>query len=167
MLGMDSEHLSTAASAAILVTAIGCGISGGVFFAFSSFVMEALRRLPAAQAIAAMQSINRIAVTPVFMTALFAPALACAGLAVAAVADWDARTSALVLAASALYVGGTIAMTAAYHVPRNNDLDALAPDAPGAGEHWRRYDREWSAANHMRTVTAIAAATLLTLALHA
>jgi hypothetical protein len=38
----------------------------GVFFAFSSFVMAALRRLPAAQGIAAMQSIHVTAVTPVF-----------------------------------------------------------------------------------------------------
>lgn len=32
---------------------------GGVFFAFSTFVMDGLRRLPPAQGIAAMQSIMR------------------------------------------------------------------------------------------------------------
>jgi uncharacterized membrane protein len=31
---------------------------GGIFFAFSAFVMKALDRLPPAQGIAAMQSIN-------------------------------------------------------------------------------------------------------------
>ena len=41
-----------------LVTALGCGLNAGVFFAFSGFVMNGLRRLPAAQGIAAMQSIN-------------------------------------------------------------------------------------------------------------
>src|SRR5258705_6992637 len=39
-------------------TALGAGLVAGVFFAFSSFVMAALARLPPAQAIAAMQSIN-------------------------------------------------------------------------------------------------------------
>ena len=47
-----------------LVTALGCGLSAGALFAFSSFVMRALARLPAAQGIAAMQSINVVAVTP-------------------------------------------------------------------------------------------------------
>ena len=32
-----------------LVTAVGCGLSAGVFFAFSAFVMPALGRLPPAQ----------------------------------------------------------------------------------------------------------------------
>ena len=65
------------------VTAIACAVVGGVFFAFSSFVMAALRRLPAEQGIAAMQSINVLAVTPVFMTALFGTALLCVALAIA------------------------------------------------------------------------------------
>ena len=41
-----------------LVTALGCGLSAGALFAFSSFVMHGLRRLPAPQGIAAMQSIT-------------------------------------------------------------------------------------------------------------
>jgi uncharacterized membrane protein len=40
-----------------VAAAVGCGAVGGVFFAFSGFVMPALRRLPAAQGVAAMQSI--------------------------------------------------------------------------------------------------------------
>ena len=67
-------------------TALGCGLSAGVFFAFSSFVMPALDRLAPAQSIRAMNSINKLAVTPVFMTALFGTALACAVLGVWAVA---------------------------------------------------------------------------------
>lgn len=49
---------------ATLVTALGCGLIAGIFFASSSFVMAALKRLPTAEGIAAMQSINRLAVTP-------------------------------------------------------------------------------------------------------
>ena len=66
--------------AATLITALGCGLVAGVFFAFSSFVMPALKRLPPAQGISAMRSINRLAVTPAFMTALFGTAAACLGL---------------------------------------------------------------------------------------
>jgi uncharacterized membrane protein len=61
------------------VTALGCGLNAGVFFAFSSFVMKALARLQPAQGIAAMQSINAVAVNPAFMTALFGTAAAGGG----------------------------------------------------------------------------------------
>jgi uncharacterized membrane protein len=47
-----------------MITALGCGLSAGALFAFSSFVMPALARLPASQGIAAMQTINVQAVTP-------------------------------------------------------------------------------------------------------
>jgi uncharacterized membrane protein len=72
-----------------LFAALGCGLVAGVFFAFSSFVMNALGRLPPAQGIAAMQSINITAVTPVFMTAIFATAAACLFLAVSSVLKWS------------------------------------------------------------------------------
>jgi uncharacterized membrane protein len=65
-----------------VVTALGCGLGAGALFAFSSFVMTALGRLQPAQGIAAMQSINVQAPTPVFMTALFGSALACLAVAV-------------------------------------------------------------------------------------
>ena len=77
--------MSSILYAATLVTALGCGLVAGVFFAFSTFVMAALKRLPAAEGIAAMQSINILAVTPIFMTTLFGTAVACLGLAAWAV----------------------------------------------------------------------------------
>src|SRR6266702_1984438 len=40
------------------VTALGCGLIAGLFFAFSVSVMQALARLPSAEGIAALQSIN-------------------------------------------------------------------------------------------------------------
>ena len=51
-------------AALTVVAALGCGLNAGVFFAFSSFVMKALARLQPALGIAAMQSINLVAVTP-------------------------------------------------------------------------------------------------------
>lgn len=40
------------------VAALGSGLVAGIFFAFSNFVMKALARVPPAQGIGAMQSIN-------------------------------------------------------------------------------------------------------------
>jgi uncharacterized membrane protein len=63
--------------ASTLVAALSTGLMAGVFFAFSAFVMKALARLPIAQGIQAMQSINVTAVTPVFMAALFGSTAVC------------------------------------------------------------------------------------------
>jgi uncharacterized membrane protein len=134
-----------------LAVAIACALNAGVFFTFSSFVMPAVRALPPAQGIAAMQSINVKAITPVFMTALFGTALAC--IVVAAV-----EPGASTLAGAALYLVGTIGVTMAYNVPRNN---ALAVAGPYDHDLWRRYLREWTAANHVRTAAALAAAAVL------
>ena len=64
------------------LSALGCGVVAGVFFAFSAFVMKALARLPAEQGVATMQAINVSAVTFAFMAALFGTAVACGALAV-------------------------------------------------------------------------------------
>jgi len=46
----------------------------------------------------------------------------------------------------------------AFHVPRNDALAALVPDAPGTTDAWRTYLREWTAANHVRAAAALLAA---------
>ncbi len=51
------------------VAAVGAATIGGVFFAFSTFVMRALRDLEPRQGLTAMQAINRAAPNPLFMTA--------------------------------------------------------------------------------------------------
>jgi uncharacterized membrane protein len=152
--------------AVTLIAAVGCGLNAGVFFAFSAFVMPALTRLPSAHGIAAMQSINRLAVTPAFMTALFGTAAACLGLAVWAAISWGERPAALVLAGGALYLVGTIGVTIARNVPLNDSLATLLPQGADASGRWDEYVTKWTAWNHVRAAAALAAAALLTIALH-
>lgn len=149
-----------------VVTALGCGLSAGALFAFSSFVMQALRRLPPAQGASAMQSINITAVTPVFMSALFGTALACVVVAVAGATAWDEAYGRYLVGGGALYVVGTVGLTMAYHVPRNEALARVDPDSADGASYWSRYLGEWTAANHIRTAAGIGAAALLTVALH-
>ncbi|HEX6215570.1 MAG TPA: hypothetical protein VFZ38_12150, partial [Vicinamibacterales bacterium] len=87
----------------IACTAIACAATGGVFFAFSTFVMQALRRLPPAQGVAAMQSINVTAVTPIFMTVLFGTAAACVMVGLRALLDGHGPTSSYLIAGSLSY----------------------------------------------------------------
>jgi uncharacterized membrane protein len=148
-----------------LVTALGCALSAGAMFAFSSFVMQALGRLQPARGIEAMQSINVLAVTPAFMTAVFGTAAACAVLAVWGIFTLDEDYGVFLLIGGVLYLAGTIGVTMAYNVPRNNALAAVDPDSPEARELWSRYYREWTRANHLRVAAGIAAAALLIVAL--
>jgi uncharacterized membrane protein len=152
--------------AATLATALGCGLVAGVFFAFSSFVMASLKRLPSAQGIAAMQSIIIVAVTPAFMTALFGTAAACLGLMVWAVISWGEPPATLVFSAGVPYLVGTIGVTMARNVPLNNRLAKLHPQSANAAGYWDAYVTKWTGWNHVRTVAALVAAALLTVALH-
>ncbi|MGH8977462.1 MAG: DUF1772 domain-containing protein [Acidimicrobiia bacterium] len=148
-----------------VIVAIASGLVSGVFFAFSTFVMRALARLPAAQGVAAMQSINVTVITPLFMLALMGTAVACVVLGVAAIVDWGQDGSELVLAGSASYLAGTILMTMAFHVPRNNALDEYEPTTPDAAAYWTRYLGAWTAGNHVRVLGALGASILLTFAI--
>ena len=51
----------------VILAALGSGLMGGAFYAFSSFVMAGLKRLPEHDGAAAMQSINLRALRPPFM----------------------------------------------------------------------------------------------------
>jgi uncharacterized membrane protein len=115
------------------VAALGCGLTAGVFFAFSSFVMKALERLSAPRGIAAMQSINLAVLTPSFMTLLFGTAAACAGLIAWAILDWHGSVGPWLLIGGGLYLAGPIGLTVAYHQPRNLALGAVDPRARDAG----------------------------------
>ena len=75
-----------------------------------------------------MQSINVVAVTPAFMTALPGTAAAAVAVAVWAVADWNDSFCPYLLAGSALYLLGTIGPTIGSHVPRNNGVAAVQPE---------------------------------------
>lgn len=149
-----------------LVAALGCGLNAGVFFTFSTFVMAALKRLPPAQGIAAMQSINVLAVTFMFMSAFFGTALLCIGLGGWAIFASGDQPKALLIGGAAVYLVGSIVVTIVGNVPMNNRLATLDADEPASATYWDEYVSRWTALNHIRTLASLAAATLLTIALN-
>lgn len=147
-----------------ILAIVANGLVAGVFFAFSTFVMNGLARAPAPAGIAAMQGINLAAPTPLFMLALFGAALLGAALGVVAIIEWGtaAATYALIGAIASLV---PMVLTGTYHVPRNNALAALDPVGAGAADHWSWYLREWTTWNHARTLGALVAAVMFTVSL--
>ncbi|WP_088346891.1 MULTISPECIES: anthrone oxygenase family protein [Rhodomicrobium] len=149
----------------IFAGAIGSGLVAGIFFAFSSFVMAALARLPAEQGVAAMQSINITVINPGFFLAFFGTALICLALIAGWICGWGDIDGKLVLPAACLYLAGCIGVTMACNVPLNEALAALPPATPEAAKLWLRYLVDWAFWNHVRTVAPLLSAILFTLAL--
>lgn len=147
-----------------LLAALGCGLIAGLFFAFSTAVMTALGRLPSAQGIAAMQSINVVILNPVFLTVFFGTAVICLFLAITALPRWHDPSARYLIAGSVLYLVGSILVTMLFNVPRNNLLASLQPQSAQAAAVWSDYLRSWTAWNHVRTVASLAAAAAFTLA---
>jgi len=145
-------------SALALLACIGAGTVGGVFFAFSTFVMQALAQLPPGQGIAAMQRVNVVVLNPLFLGVFLGSALLAAGCVVVAFVPWSAPRSPLLLAAGLLYLVGSFYVTRAFNVPRNQELARLNAESSEAAAYWVRYVREWSQWNHVRTVASLASA---------
>jgi uncharacterized membrane protein len=148
-----------------LVTAVASGLVAGFFFAFSTTVMKALARRPAAEGLAAMQSINVVVINPLFMGALFGTGVASIVLVVMSLVDWGEPYAVYLLIGGALYLAGVVLLTIAYHVPRNDALAKLDPNSAEAASYWKQYVTSWTAANHVRTIAPLASAVLLTVAL--
>jgi uncharacterized membrane protein len=194
MSGGDLAHAVVGLLAA--VTGVGAAVVGGVFFAFSTFVMRGLADTgrdagdptssgvaAARSGIVAMQAINRAAVRPPLMVLLFGTTLA--GLATCILLAVVGGGHALWwgLAGEVVYLGGVVAMTVAFHVPRNDALARLDPGGAAAGESggggssagsgsgsgsgsetidgsWQRYVAEWTRGNHMRAFAGVLAGVL-------
>jgi uncharacterized membrane protein len=144
-----------------LATALGAALVAGAFFAFSTFVMTALGRVAAPEGIRAMQQINITVINPWFMTALFGSGVACLVVAIAALADWDGDYGPYLVIAAVLYLVGSLGVTMAFNVPRNNALARSEPASPEAARLWQRYLVEWTAWNTVRTVSSLAATAAL------
>jgi uncharacterized membrane protein len=138
--------------------ALGCAIVGGMFYAFSSFVMRALGQIPAQQGIAAMKSINLVVITPSFMLPFAGTALLCLLLAGGSLFWWPHPDSGLVFVGAVLYALGCIGLTMVVNQPMNLRLGAMPPDEAQA--YWPQYLERWITWNHVRTAAALLASVL-------
>jgi uncharacterized membrane protein len=146
--------------AALWFNAIGCGLMAGLYFAFSTFIMTALARIPPASGIAAMQSINRVILRSLFMPLFIGTTLVSAALGVYAVMNWGSPAATVFLAAGSVYVAGMFLCTMFFNVPLNNRLDAIDPASPDAEPVWRHYLARWTPWNHVRTIASAIACAL-------
>ena len=148
-----------------IATAIGSGLMGGFFFAFSVCVMGALRRLPPAQATTTMQSINVVVLNPMFLGVFLGTAVLCVIALILSWQHWHESGAICLLVGSVLYLVGTLRVTMAFNVPRNNALAPVTRADPNGAQLWTRYVSSWTIWNHVRTAAALAASAAFIIAL--
>jgi uncharacterized membrane protein len=152
--------MDTLLTVLLVVCALGSGAIGGVFFAFSNFVMAALAHLAPAEGIHAMQAINVTVLNRLFLgTFMGTGALSLAAIVVALL-RWDGLGSLCIVLAGATYALGSIVVTMRGNVPLNNALMRVT-QADTLGEAtWRGYLRDWTKWNHVRTIACFVAMVL-------
>jgi uncharacterized membrane protein len=139
------------------LAALGSGLIAGTFFAFSAFVMRALKRLPAEHGVAAMQSINIVVINPVFLSAFLGTGLVCAVLFVGASSGWHEARPIWLIAGSLAYLLGCLLVTMTRNVPMNRVLAGIAAESPQAARYWPEYVSRWTLWNHLRTAASLMA----------
>ncbi|NLR98830.1 DUF1772 domain-containing protein [Rhizobium sp. P38BS-XIX] len=143
---------------ALVIAAISSGLLAGVYFAFSTFIMQAFARLPVDQGIAAMQSINTTIVRSPFIALFILTALLSIFIAVMAILYWRGGTSMFMLIGAALYIVASLLSTMIFNVPMNNALDKVDGHSAESAQLWSSYLVDWTRWNHVRTVASLLAA---------
>ena len=146
----------------LVLAALFCGLMAGFFFAFSFLVMRALEVQPGMAGMPVMQTINVVVFNPVFGLAFSATPAFCVFAMNTALVHRREPAANYALAGGALYLAGTLYITAFGNVPLNDALAAVPATSSGAAEMWATYLREWVPWNHLRTGAAFLAAGLLT-----
>jgi uncharacterized membrane protein len=101
--------MQTVATILLWFCVLGCALLGGVYFAFSAFILTALRDAGHA-GVTAMNSINRVILRSWFMPLFFATTLASAALAIIGLLEWGSGRAWLIVAGGVLYVAGMFKM---------------------------------------------------------
>ena len=144
-----------------IATALGSGLIAGTFFVFSVAIMEAFRRLPLSEGMAAMQSINVVIQNPMFLGVFIGTAVLSLAASIFAVMNWNASAAKFVLAGALLYFFGSFVVTIVFNVPLNNALDAADRATAEGHAVWSKYLSTWTFWNHVRTLASFGSMLLL------
>jgi uncharacterized membrane protein len=131
-------------------SAIGCGLIAGLYFAFSTFIVQALDRLGAERGAQAMNAINVRILRSLFMPLFLGTTLTSVALVAIGLAGLAPGGPAMA-AGGGIYVIGMFVVTLVFNVPLNNMLAAAQDDG---GAAWSLYLRRWMPWNHVRTLSS-------------
>ena len=160
--------MSSSMTIALLwAAALSSGLMGGVYLAFSSFIMRAFDTLGTSQAVAAMNAINTTILRSLFMPVFFGSSIISLSLVVIGLSHWGEAGSELTLLAGVIYLTGMFICTVIFNVPLNNMLENTAADGDTAQQAWGHYLSAWVMWNHIRTISSVTTCALCILILSA
>ncbi|MEL6190736.1 MAG: anthrone oxygenase family protein [Bacteroidota bacterium] len=145
-------------SVTLFFAVILTGLSAGLFYAWMVSVIPGTRKLADLTYLESMQSINREILNPAFFLIFFGSPIA---LAISSIQHVNAGlTFWLILAATAIYLVGTFAVTAFGNVPLNDSLEALdlaTQNESKLTEFRKMYEGKWNRLHVIRTVFSVIA----------
>ena len=158
--------VSTWFSVVAVLSALAYAVLGGVFLAFSDFIMRALDRVSEPTGVDTMQAINRQVFRALFMPLFIGMAPASLLLIVHEIGWGAAPGSYMIIGAGVLYLLGCFISTASRNVPLNQALDPMDSGSSETHRYWREvYRPRWTTWNSVRTVACLGASALVMFAL--
>ena len=139
-----------------LFLSLWSAVIGGVFSAFSEFIMAALLRTRPEGGIEAMQQINRTVIKTQFVAGILAITGFSIAFAVYGHYALEGAAPGALLLAAIVYVPSVFLMTVIGNVPMNNKLERLDHASGDAHSYWLIYGRVWTRLNHVRTLGSVA-----------
>jgi uncharacterized membrane protein len=140
--------------------ALGCGVIGGVYFAFSAFIMTSLSRVDHSKGIAVMTAINSDILKSVFMPLFIGTTFASVALTTMATFRWGEPGSVAICWGGTVYVIGMFLVTIVGNVPLNTALAVVSPSGVEAKLIWESYLKNWVFWNSLRMIASLAATAL-------
>ncbi|AJT40408.1 DUF1772 domain-containing protein [Psychromicrobium lacuslunae] len=131
---------------ASIVSIVSAALLGGVYLAFTSMVMPALKRTGSRDAAGVMNKINVAAEQPGFLSIFALGALSAVAVLLLNLPQLGETAALWRIAGAVLSLFGTL-ITMVHNVPRNRRLSA-EPD------FWPRFATEWSRSNLLRGLSS-------------
>ena len=143
-------------------TILAYALVGGVFLAFSDFIMRSLALTGGHGGVEAMQIINREVFRWVFMTLFLGMAAVSLIVAAYGALGLSGPAGTLIMMAGLVYLIGCFGVTVVFNVPMNEALAGMDVSTEETLTYWTgTYVPRWTMWNTVRTLACVAAAALM------
>lgn len=148
----------TVSTIVLVITATATSLIAGLFYAYSCSVNAGLGNLPDRDYIAAMQSINKAIINPVFLLSFLGTLLLLPISTYLHYGDPKSTRFLLLMGATALYVIGTFGVTLFGNVPLNDALAVFNLESATPAEialQRKNFEEPWNRLHSIRTIASI------------
>ena len=146
----------------IQIAIVAFAFVGGVFLAFSDFIMRALGQISGIGGPEAMQTINREVFRWIFMTLFLGLAPISLFLVIYGLINLNGSARTMIVLSGLVYLIGSFGVTVRFNVPMNEMLSGMETARETTKMYWTDvYLPRWTFWNSVRTATCAASSVLL------